>query len=138
MEFSKAELVGRADDRHDKHACGIRAPYVDRESQLQSAIDALQHIALPPKTCVHSGNSRRGLHQREGDDMGEGDLLGAARILERRVEGTPPFVEQLDFDSPKTGCGRNRQALLHVLDERAGWTAQWGYVCIWRCWWHCR
>ena len=34
-----------------------------------------------------------GLHQREGDEMGEGDLPASPRRLERRVEPRAPLLE---------------------------------------------
>jgi hypothetical protein len=61
-----------------------------------------------------------GLNDGVGDQVGERDLFRAGAVLQRRIEAAPAFLEHPDRQLAERGCGRNRQALVHVGDELGG------------------
>ena len=77
-EVGKLELASRpADHRHDERARAVLALDVDRQPEADRAgHDALRLAVLLGERVAHHRHVARGLHDRPGDQVGEGELAG--------------------------------------------------------------
>ncbi len=113
-EAREVELVGVLDHRHDQEARAVFLLRVDRQAEVDPGLDPLRLAVAAPERGRDGRDLARRAGQREGDDVGERDLLGAALRLERGVELGPARFERADVQGPERGRDRDGQRLLHV------------------------
>ena len=119
-ELREVEGRGVLDHRDDQGARSVLALRVDGESEVDSGFDAIRRRAVAAKRRDDRRVGFGGAHQRKRDEMRERDLFAAIRRFERSVQFDALRVERPNLKRPKTRRRRNREALLHVADERGG------------------
>ena len=115
----KFERVGVLDHGDEQRAGPVALLHVDSDAQPQVLVahDARLALGVLHVAAVHHGHGVvDGAHDREADDVGEGDLP-AAGAPEISVDHPPVDLEQLGRHLPEAGGGGNGEAGLHVGDD---------------------
>ncbi len=118
MEGGEIHRVGPLDHGDDEAAAAILSLHVHGQAEGDAFGNDAVGRAVPHRERVpHDGVLLRGLHQREGDEVGIGDLLGPARRSKRLVERAPAIVEHPDRHHPHRSGSGHGQAFVHVRDQ---------------------
>ena len=112
VEGGEVEAVGALDRRDHQAARAVLALDVDGDAEVDRP--ALDRERLPVPLLIGADHHRPllgGLHDRPGDQVGEGDLHPP--LVQDPVERLALRVQRVDRNRPERGGRRNLQALVH-------------------------
>ena len=116
VEGGEVEPVGALDRRHHQAVRAVLALDVDGDAEVDRAALDRERLAVALLEGAHHHRPLLGrLHDRPGDQVGEGDLHPA--LVELPVERLALRVERVDGDRPERGRGRNLPTLVHRLSQ---------------------
>ncbi len=121
QEAGEVHGVRALDHRYHEASTAVLALHVHRETEAYTLrLDPVRRAIVHQEGVRHHRMALGRLHQGEGDEVGEGELLLAAGRLETGIQLAPAGLERRHREHPEGGGGRHREALVHVGDELRG------------------
>ena len=116
VEGGEVEALGALDRRHHQAVRAVLALDVDGDAEVDRP--ALDRERLAVALLEDPGHHRpllRRLHDRPGDQVGEGDLHPP--LLQHPIQRLALRIQRVHRDRPERGSRRHRPALVHRLSQ---------------------
>ncbi len=120
VKGGEVEALGALDRRHHQAVRAVLALDVDGDPEVDRPALQSERLAVAPlEDPRHHRVPLRSLHDRPGDQVGEGDLHPP--LLQQPVQSLPLRIQRVHGNGPEGRSRGNRQALVHRLSQHPRW-----------------